>query len=333
MRKEWTGWIKDRNWAALEKEAKREPNQALTDTVGELVRGLDEKADLKALKKILFLLKERGYKPDHVDEVADQIVIPFQFALLISPDPNGASVISLAEETNGRVRWFTAHVHPAEGLTRASEETLSVGQSTEHRDDLLRRSVAPQVAADIPLEYAKRRLGAAIRSTGERLPLLATAWRKYFADLPDAEHPARALERGSVGTEADERAAAFFGIRETEDWRLELGSVSPTLRELYDAQAARNGLSEEERQAETLRLLASARAQLFTPSVVADHVARLLDLTLALSRSGDEDFKLVLDIALELEEIGGESAYARAITDRSVMFLVEVLRRNERSQR
>ncbi len=48
MRREWTGWIKNRQWGEFEKVAKTDPCQALADTVAELELGFPEKPDRKS---------------------------------------------------------------------------------------------------------------------------------------------------------------------------------------------------------------------------------------------------------------------------------------------
>ncbi len=63
MRIEWGEAIRYRRWDALEWLAKKDPSQDLCDTVFELASGLEDTRDQKSLKKVLFMLRQRGFAP------------------------------------------------------------------------------------------------------------------------------------------------------------------------------------------------------------------------------------------------------------------------------
>ena len=54
--------ISHRRWDLLEVLAKRDPSQQLCDTVAELLLGLHEREDKRPLKRVLYVLKQRGFE-------------------------------------------------------------------------------------------------------------------------------------------------------------------------------------------------------------------------------------------------------------------------------
>ena len=109
MRREWSVWIKTRQWSEFEKLAKVEPSQSLADTIAELELGFPDKPDRRALRKILFLLAQAGYEPREIEETVDdrpKVGAPFSVAFMVSPDGSGDTVFTVGREEKGRVVWL-----------------------------------------------------------------------------------------------------------------------------------------------------------------------------------------------------------------------------------
>src|ERR1700723_3120405 len=119
MRREWSGWIRTRQWSEFEKLAKVEPSQALTDTIAELELGFPDKPDRRALRKVLFLLAQAGYEPRDIEEpIVEQarLATPLAAAFMVSPDGTGDTVLTVGREERGRVAWLIAHLTFRDGI-------------------------------------------------------------------------------------------------------------------------------------------------------------------------------------------------------------------------
>ena len=123
MRREWADAIKNRRWDELERLAKWEPDQQLCDTIAELERGIAEKPDRKALRKILFMLAKAGFTPVPAESAEVSMApggIPLAAAFMMSADATGDTPVTYGVESGSRFKWITAYVHESRGIRRAS---------------------------------------------------------------------------------------------------------------------------------------------------------------------------------------------------------------------
>ena len=332
MRREWAATIKNRRWDEFEKLAKTEPDQLLCDTVAELERGFTEKADRRALKKVLWLLEKAGYTPAEIegDAATPTARAGLEAAFMLSADARGDTPLTYGFEDKGRVRWLTAYINEARGLTHASEESMTPEEG-ENRLKVLRISQAPPyLSVEIEPKYALSRLKRALaQNKPGTVPAAIAYWRSTLEKAEDLPHPSLELKAGK--TKPKERSEDILLMDSTLSWRLELGAATPILERMYEAQQANKEASEEVKTEATKAAGAEARKEVVTPEVVADHAMRLRDLAFLMHRLGDENHGKVLAAAEELEKKGPESEYAKGLVDKTVVILVETMRKNDKS--
>ena len=333
MRREWSGWIRSRQWAEFEKLAKTDPSQGLADTIAELVLGFPEKPDRRALKKILFLLSQAGYEPEDIDRTEHRTatpVLPITAAFMVSPDAGGDSVITYGQESRGRVSWLIAHQTYRDGITRAIEDTTTVDESHIRVMRLRKLNPDPGISAEIPVRYALSRLAQAVSVT-KSLPPVMAYWRATLPKEFSEDHPANAFPRSSEPYPDLRRVLAK--IRPASPWRLELGALSQALEEFLD-QHAKTLSPEQSNDIEWWKIvLRPHRELLFTPEVIEDHRIRLLDVAYLMHLKGETEVSDVLAIADDLQKHGPESAYAQWITSKTLLILFDTLSREEAKDR
>jgi hypothetical protein len=328
MRREWSGWIKTRQWNEFERLAKKEPDQLLADTVAELERGFPEKADRRALRKILFLLSQAGYRPRPIEEAEEEEAAPaeapFEFGFLVSADGRGDAVVSYGVQEGKRVRWIVGHVNGRTGVTDATEEEFSLEDSKTRVKRLLESAPRPFLSSEVPPALALGLMADAVARTKGALPPAVAYWRARLKNVEMPPHPAETLPRAETDEETRRRVPMMMDA--TLLWRLELGVAAPLLRELYEAQTD-DALSDEEKNARTDEALHTARAHAFTPDVVRDHECRLRDLGYLLHLHGQtEESGILLSALDDLRARGPESDYAVGMMDKTVVLLAETLR-------
>ncbi|MGV3618703.1 MAG: hypothetical protein ACO1SV_25555 [Fimbriimonas sp.] len=332
MRREWSGWIKARQWGEFEKLAKTEPNQALADVVAELERGFPDKPDRKALKKVLFLLAQAGYRPQPIEieeEESSAPEAPFTFGYLVSADGRGDAVVSYGMQEGKRVRWLVCHINGARGVTDAAEEDFSLDESHLRVKRLMESAPKPFVSAPIAPELAIGMVADAVARTKGTMPPVVAYWRSRLRDVEMPPHPGETLPREETDERARRRVPMMMDA--TLLWRLELGVAAPLLRDLYEAQMD-EALSEDEKNERTDAALAAARETAFTPDILRDHEQRLLNLAYVLHLRGEEGSGTLLNTLDDLRAKGPQSDYAIGMMDKTVVLLAETLRESAGSR-
>ena len=329
MRREWSGWIKGRQWGELEKLAKTDPSQALTDTVAELELGFPDKPDRRALRKVLFLLSQAGFTPTEFDSHPGPVVDTppaLKAAFMVSPDAGGDRVITYGLESRGRVAWLIAHFTSRDGITKAIEDTTTVDESHIRVMRLRKLEPAPGISSEVPVEYALERLAQAVSITKSMPPVMAY-WRASLPKEYAATHPADSLPR-SLESSLDLRHV-ISTIRPAAPWRLELGSLSGAL-EAFLEEHAKTLTAEQSNDIEWWNVvLRPHREVLFTPEVIEDHRGRLLDVAYLMQLKGEAQVAEVLAVADDLQANGPDSAYAQWITSKTLLLLFDTLSREE----
>lgn len=331
MRREWSGIIKNRQWTEFESLAKVEPSQALADTVAELERGLTEKADRRALRKVLYILSQSGYEPQDIAEPDLGPVEqpkPLEFGYMASPDAAGATCFAYGVEKGGRVRCLIATVQPGQGIVDAFDRALGMEEARDFGRKFFSDFGAYSVQSAVPAAYALGRIGDGLRGQKRAAPSAIPYWRAILEATAPAPHPTVGMTPSE--SSAEERHAVPFMIDAAVSWRLELGSVMPMLEELYKSETSGLVLSEEQKRERRLGIFAKAREDLFTPEVVADHALRLRDLAYILHLKNLPDAGLALSAAVDLEKNAGESDYAKGLLDKTVALLLESWKESSR---
>ncbi|MFZ4506618.1 MAG: hypothetical protein ACOYON_02850 [Fimbriimonas sp.] len=328
MRREWSAWIRAREWSEFERLAKKEPDQQLADTVGELERGLETKADRRALKKILYLLEQKGFVPSEIEEYATDDKpreVVFEVGLMVTSDAQGDGVTTYARQEGNKVRWLTTYIHAINGITHASRKETTLDEARKATAELLHKVPAPYLCVGIAPAYARARIQSAIRNT-KSLPQAIIFNRSLLGDEIEMPHPGEGLARLPADPETIRKFA--IEVEAALPWRLELGMAAPVLKELHEAQQSTEELTAEERRAQSEAILDRGRAALFTESVRADHESRLLDLALAQKIKGhDEASGLTMSVLDDFRATGPASGYARGLTDKSLFLLIEAYRK------
>ncbi len=332
MRREWSDWIKTRQWGQFEKLAKSEPSQHLTDTVAELELGIPEKRERRSLRKILYLLAQAGFEPTEVENAASESTHPasrLSIAFMVSPESAGESVLTYGREDKGRVAWLIAHLSPREGITQALEDTTTLDETQARIRRLRGLQPSPSLSAEVPVDFALNRLAVAAESTKVLPPILAY-WRALLPREPDRTHPAESLPRAS--STPDQLRDFLVKFKPLRFWRLELGSVVPALEAFIEAHGDK-ATSEETGDSEWWgNTLTADRAKLFTDDLIEDHRSRLLDLAYVVHLKQGHESATLLALADDLRVNGPESAYAKLITTKSLIFLFEILKRSAESR-
>jgi hypothetical protein len=325
MRREWSSWIRTRQWSEFEKLAKADPSQGLADTIAELELGFPEKTDKRALRKVLYLLSQAGFEPREIEEFAARLdvpIVPIEAAFMVSPDGLGDTVITYGLEERGRVGWLVAHLNSRTGVTRAVEDATTLDEAHTRLIRLRNLTPSPFISSEVPVEFALSRLSKAISIT-KSLPPVVAYWRARLPKEATQSHPMDAVARKKF---EDETLKAFLTNDEaTMSWRLEMGSLAPALSELFDEkfeQDAERQVAAEKWEA----TMSTARKQLFNGETIADHRVRLLDLAYLSQLKGLATSDMLLALADNLSEFGPESVYANTIAAKSMLLFVHSLR-------
>ncbi len=325
MRREWSSWIKARQWSEFEKLAKEDPSQSLADTIAELELGFPEKTDKRALRKVLYLLSQSGIEPREIEEFAHEVPAPtppIEVAFMVSSDGLGDSIITYGREEKGRVHWLVAHINARTGVTRAVEDATTLDETHTKLIRLRNMVPTPYVAAEIPLEFAFSRLAEAISIT-KSLPPVMAYWRSSLPKQILPGHPTDSMPRAKVTEEDFEKFLSEDPS--TQSWRLELGSLAPTVMELTDSRVDGEESAPIDKE-KWNAVMDSTRKQLFSEEVIKDHRLRLLDLAYLHALKGATHCNTILALADDLLELGSESFYAKQVSLRSLMMYMHALK-------
>lgn len=330
MRREWTGWIKSRDWAAFETEAKRDPSQSLADTVGELERGFPDKADRRVLRKVLYFLAQAGFEPAEIEEATEEpatSAASFRRAMLVSADVEGCSLVVYAEENRGKVLWIDANIHENDGIVSAAETSTPIADAQAMFDNVQRTIRPPMVAAEIDPDYALARIARATQRQVRRAPSVVAYWGSLLARAPEFAHPSEGMPKPKAT--AEQRFQIALEMMPALPWRLEFGLATPLLMSLYEDREQSPDRTEEDTKAARDKLVGSKRAEVFGEAVVADHAMRLRDLAVITAATDPKAAAPILSAALDLEKRGPESDYARAVMEKTLFMLYETLRKEK----
>lgn len=328
MRREWSQWIRNRDWREFERLAKTDPDQVLADTVGELERGFEDKSDRKALRKVLFLLKQRGFEPAQIESQPTERPepSPFTFAFMVSAEGQGDTVITYARQEKNQVRWLIAYTNSTVGIRDAFEEKTSVEDAPAKAKNLLTRQDYPFVGCEIPVDFALSRLRTAREATKGAMPPIIPLWRVQFDSAPFMEHPAERLPR----KEADERVREnlIYKVGPMRPWRLELGVATSFLFSVYELRQQEKENPGTGSPIDTWELQRQARSKAFVGAVQKDHETRLLDLAYILHAKGDPESGTVLSVLDDVRARGSDSDYATALFQKTMCLATSALKKS-----
>ena len=286
MRYEWGDLIRYRRWDVFETLAKERPSQQLCDTLHELRQGIDGPADLKAIKKALYLLKVAGFEPSDTEETAGS------FPKL--PEIPGVGVMSDADGHGYRVFFsgiFKAgKVHSY--LMVAAEKFRHVNLKCNvwdariwpvMRKDLLEGMPATLVREVQPayVIFRQRRVWDGrmeSRTNGKPDALLKQMFTRVPAEFP---HPARRLS--PARTSLKERRL-LLSDPICARWRLFIRPDDAIWEEIH-ALRWDSELEPAQKTERVLSCLMRERARLCDDAAIADFEDRFLDAALLLGTS------------------------------------------------
>lgn len=328
MRREWQDAIENRRWDEFERLVKWEPDQELCDTLAKVASEVTDKADKKALKKILWLLEKEGFKADEAIEAPEENKAPLEIAFMMSADAIGDTPITYGYETGGKFRWLNTYVHETKGLKRASDETMSLEEARQRIDVLKVASSPPYLSGSVEPKFALWRIKRALgKNKPGTVPQAVAFWRAVIDKATELPHPTKSLKAGK--TKAAERAEDILLMDSTLSWRIELGAATPIMEAMYLAQEA-NKDADDEKQKEAVKLAGvEARKNVLTEEILTEHAMRLRDLAYLMNQRGEESYAKVLAAAEELEKKGPESEYAKGLVDKTVVIYVETMKKAE----
>jgi hypothetical protein len=332
VRREWTDAIKNRRWDELERLAKWEPDQQLCDTVAELEKGIEEKQDRRALRKILWILEKAGFIPSpdnaHSEDPGSRETL--QVGFIMSADADGNTPITYGKESNSRFHWLTAYVHEVRGVVRAGTETMSMADATGRIETLRTVQRPPFLSGEIDPGFALWRIKRALaRNKPGTVSEAIAFWRSVIDRAHEMPHPAESLKAAKA--KPSEMSEDVLLMDATMSWRIELGAATPIMDAMYEAQTAHKDDGPEAQREAVKAAGMEARKQVVTESVIDDHHARLMDLTMLLHQREDPTFGKVLAAAHDLRKRGAESDYAKGLVDKTVVIYVEAMKRTDQS--
>ena len=328
MRREWQDAIENRRWDEFERLVKWEPDQELCDTLAKVASEVTDKADKKALKKILWLLEKEGFKADKIEEAPAESGVPLTIAFMMSSDAIGDTPITYGYESGGKFRWLNTYVHETKGLKRASDETMSLEEAKQRIEVLKVASSPPFLSGLVDPAYALWRIKRALaKNKPGTIPQAVAFWRSAIDKATEVAHPTKGLKAGK--TKASERAEDILLMDSTLAWRIELGAATPIMEAMYLAQEANKDADEEKQKEAVKEAGVEARKSVLTEDILNEHTMRLRDLAFLMHQKGDENYAKVLASVEELEKTGVESEYAKGLVDKTVVIYVETMKKTE----
>jgi hypothetical protein len=199
------------------------------------------------------------------------------------------------------------------------------------RAEMLRTAVAPPfLSAEIDPRFALSRIKSALgKNRAGTIPDAIAFWRSTIDRAADVPHPSKDLK--AAKTKPSERAEDVLLMDATMSWRIELGAATPIMERMYEAQQAAKDLDEDGQKSAVREAGVTARKEVLTPEIIAEHVMRLRDLAHLLHIKGDDSFGKVIAAAEELEKKGADSEYAKGLVDKTVVIYVETMKRADRA--
>jgi hypothetical protein len=312
MRREWSAWIKNRQWHEFEKLAKTDPSQPLADTVSELERGFPDKVDRKALKKVLFLLSRSGFVPSAIlegeyapEELGLQEFGPKEFGLLTTAACLGEIHCSYGYTKNDKQIWLHTTIHTTKGILKASEDTMTTESANIWHSRLTNSETETYLIAKVPGSYALGRIAEALANS-KAVPSVIAMWRTL---IEKSSIPGDYMPKVSALEAPSDQWPSRATLEPSLLWRLELGEVAPALDPLVEIYSKRRGPDEV-----LLDRLETAmkpfREVAISDSVVKDHGRRLDDLAYILELRADSRAQFAVSYAKELRSRRSESRYA-----------------------
>lgn len=305
--------IRYRRWNELEEYAKRRPDQLLADTVSALAESIGEKPDEKALRKILFLLAQKGITPNsgEIKKPKPQRSSLVGFACLRSPNKHGCVEIMVGVQNGRKGEVIVFTTQPFYHFCRVdSTYTVPFANLKDLKQNFLRRC-DDSIVSVVELDFARGRLGCCIDRHSPRVHEgiryeVPAFWKPIFEGVNWNCHPTLEMARPKISrTRALELCNT---VPELGSARILLRPNNPMTDEIH-ALGWRTDLTGDRKKAEALELFRGHPELFWSEYVTHDLNLRLLDLALHYHLRGDARGVELLAIADDLLKRKSASVY------------------------
>ena len=325
MRWEWSDWVRYHRWDQFELLAKSDPSQQLCDTVSELAKTIGNRAEEKALKRVLFLLRTAGFEPrdeDSGEPAAPRLPRIEGFSVMFSPDMYGWRLFYVAIPQGSSLHAILMHVMETGVRVKVSQVVKRVPYGTTQDREHIRRLAAPwQLCADLDTAYALHRMRfayeACVKARLEMDRPLTAFWKRMFRLCPaDHPHPACAYPL-AMGTQHEERLKFTREFPPLSQWRMFLPDDDALWEEIHAVRWDET-LSDVERRANIRQILWPVRHTMCSESTMMLLRYRLMDVAMLLDAPESEDSKMVMQLGESIERNRGDSELIQVMLERLV---------------
>lgn len=297
MRWAWRDATRFRDWERLEQFAKEDPCGQLADTIYELAIGLDDKADVRAAKKVLYILEQKGFTPSQTSGprlTKYDAASAAKFGVLSTTDWNGMQYVALVHTSGRKVRLVSGMANHGGGYCKLETLEFPFGQLHRLRGRIMLEGKLGYKTFVVSPEYMANRLawyrdnyGLIDPQTNERDATLPSYWSKVFDERPksfdDLAESVPAASLGSVDPIEYWREHPW-----ARQWRLPIceglyKSLMPGLRHI-EARVA----DPAERVQRRIEFFTEHRAEVVKEFFAFDYERRFMDLAAMAMIEGDE---------------------------------------------
>lgn len=331
MRPEYYEAIRYRRWAELEHYAKVRPEQALADTVYQLAETIGDKADRRALKKILWILNNSGFRGGDYEaepvKAQDKPPASKHYGAAMSISDTHGYVLFLLGTKRGM------DVHPIVAMTndrwafceaRTMESVPLVQVAANFRNVVEKSS---RLAAPAPPEYVLHRIARTYRTRrhpkdGAPVPPF---WKKLMEAAEPVEHPSKGIS--PVKMDDSTRRSFLEGNPHLQKWRLTL----PVFDEIWTQIHAVRWNSEraDGEKKEAIASILQSHSKRLYDEAFKDLDERLRDAAFVFASGGAPDAGRVMDVAHDFELRRERSVFAQWLLDQTVTGLSDNLEEDE----
>ena len=318
MRPEYFEAARYRRWHELELYARKRPNQALADMVYELAETIGDKADRKALRKVLWILKQAGFEPAEEPsepKAQPQERLPYRLlgAVMGFPGSHGYQMLIAHVEHSGKSSNLFMEVNDRWGYVVAKETKGDLRLVRAAMDNMIEK--ANRLAVEADPTWVISRMAASVRNKKPDVPRdvplkLPGLWKRIFERTEDLPHPSTKMV--PTPQTADQRGDLLLNLEHIQHWRLSLHPGEEVWTAIHAIRWDEDR-SQEEREVALIEALIEHKADLFRDEVVQDLSQRQRDAAYILDAAGDARGTRLLSIAHEFGMRREESDFANWI--------------------
>jgi len=297
MRWEWRDAIRFLDWEALEKFSRDQPCAELADTIFELSIGLDNKDDIRAAKRLLFQLEQKGFCPSQTEGPAPakyEAPKAGKFGVITTTDWNGTFFMNLVHTTGKKVRILRASVNQTGHYCAVNSVEVPFGHLHRYRSQLMLENDKERRPFTASPEYVlyrlawyRNRYGFTSDSTRESITSIHPYWDRLLDGCPEIFPP---LVEGLPEASLQSVDVETFWLQHphAKQWRLIVTGClyRGLMSELRHIEAHTH--DKDERIAQRTKYLLDNRTELLKEFFSFDFAMRFMDLATLALLQGDE---------------------------------------------